>query len=364
MRLVVVIGARMQINAAVRAGGGEPRYAHGYRVTDPASLQAAIQAAGHARMEIESRLSKVSAGVEWSGGWGVVRLAGWGRLAPCSLCLYQREAGAPYLSHPPPSAPAQGPAVTMVRRHARGGDGSQQSYGPALQTVSGNYVAAKRKGVVGGVDYQLTGVVRFVQVRARGGGWNGGPARRHGAACGRAARHPAGGPQRRPARPALPCPVSPAPLQTDAVKRQLASGCVVLLSNLGFSAAGEVLNCDIYTGGWQGGGRRRVVGRVGLMAGVHSAVSPPSLPRPPACHLPPAAVAARAAIDLGADKLIVLTTPDSQPLALPLWLPLSDAESMLRGMVPADTRALDDDLARGGCGACGDGGSRQGDGVT
>lgn len=57
----------------------------------------------------------------------------------------------------------QGPAVTMVRRHARGGEGSQH-YGPALQTVSGNYVAAKRKGVVGGVDYQLTGVVRFVQV--------------------------------------------------------------------------------------------------------------------------------------------------------------------------------------------------------
>ncbi len=32
------------------------------------------------------------------------------------------------------------------------------------QTVSGNYVAAKRKGVVGGLDYQLTGMVRFVQV--------------------------------------------------------------------------------------------------------------------------------------------------------------------------------------------------------
>lgn len=30
--------------------------------------------------------------------------------------------------------------------------------------MSGNYVAAKRKGVVGGLDYQLTGMVRFVQV--------------------------------------------------------------------------------------------------------------------------------------------------------------------------------------------------------
>lgn len=59
VKLVVVIGARPQINKAVRESGAEPQYAHGYRVTDPASLQAAIQAAGHARMEIESRLSKV-----------------------------------------------------------------------------------------------------------------------------------------------------------------------------------------------------------------------------------------------------------------------------------------------------------------
>lgn len=61
----------------------------------------------------------------------------------------------------------QGPAVTVVRRHTRGGGGDGSNplhYGPALQTVSGNYVAAKRKGVVAGVDYQLTGVVRFVQV--------------------------------------------------------------------------------------------------------------------------------------------------------------------------------------------------------
>ena len=52
----------------------------------------------------------------------------------------------------------QGPAVTMVRRHTRGQD--RLHYGPALQTVSGNYVAAKRKGVVDGVDYGFTGAVR------------------------------------------------------------------------------------------------------------------------------------------------------------------------------------------------------------
>ena len=59
VRLVVVIGARLQINQAMRAAGVEPRYAHGCRVTDAATMQAAIQAAGHARMEVESRLSKV-----------------------------------------------------------------------------------------------------------------------------------------------------------------------------------------------------------------------------------------------------------------------------------------------------------------
>ena len=46
----------------------------------------------------------------------------------------------------------------MVRRHTRGLD--RVHYGPALQTVSGNYVAAKRKGVVDGVDYCFTGAVR------------------------------------------------------------------------------------------------------------------------------------------------------------------------------------------------------------
>lgn len=52
----------------------------------------------------------------------------------------------------------QGPAVTMVRRHNRGSD--RFHYGPALQTVSGNYVAAKRRGVVDGIDYGFTGTVR------------------------------------------------------------------------------------------------------------------------------------------------------------------------------------------------------------
>ena len=158
-KLVIVIGARPQINKAMRESGVEPRYEHGYRVTDAASLQAAIRAAGQARMEVESRLSKA-------------RAFGAG-LCSMFLCVCENrmlQVGQTRLLS------LQGPMVTMVRRHARsGGEGpqaasqqqqqqQQQHYGPALTTVSGNYVAAKRKGVVGGVDYQLTGVVRFVQV--------------------------------------------------------------------------------------------------------------------------------------------------------------------------------------------------------
>ncbi|GAB4815046.1 hypothetical protein N2152v2_002092 [Parachlorella kessleri] len=207
VKLVLVVGVRMQINKHVLEEGVKPRYEGGYRVTDTVTMAAAIEEAGKARMEIEARLSK-------------------------------------------------GPAVTMVRRHERGGDQSV-NFGPALSTVTGNYVAAKRKGVVDGVDYQHTGVVRFVQ--------------------------------------------------TEAVRKQLESGNVVLLSNLGYSAAGEVLNCDTYT------------------------------------------VATRAAVDLQADKLILLTLPETQPLDLPQWLPLSDAERLLKSMASTPTQAgcLDDELHAG-----------------
>ena len=75
-------------------------------------------------------------------------------------------------------------------------------------------------------------------------------------------------------------------------------------------------------------------------------------------------MAARAAIDLAADKLIVVTTPESQPLELPLWLPLSDAEALLRSMAPSMDQAgqLDDDLQRGGCCQCAVGAAAGGDG--
>ena len=51
----------------------------------------------------------------------------------------------------------QGPAIQMVRRHARSSD--QVHFGPALSTVTGNWVAAKHKGVIDGVDFGCTGMV-------------------------------------------------------------------------------------------------------------------------------------------------------------------------------------------------------------
>jgi len=48
--------------------------------------------------------------------------------------------------------------VQVVRRHSRSSDAFR--YAPAMSTVSGNYVAARRMGVVDGVDFGLTGMAR------------------------------------------------------------------------------------------------------------------------------------------------------------------------------------------------------------
>lgn len=73
----------------------------------------------------------------------------------------------------------------------------------------------------------------------------------------------------------------------EDIQRQLEGGNVVLLSNLGFTAAGEVLNCNTYD------------------VGLH------------------------AAVELGADKLFFLHLDEVTDLQLPHWLPLSEAQNML-----------------------------------
>jgi amino-acid N-acetyltransferase len=47
----------------------------------------------------------------------------------------------------------------MIRRHTKGD--KEIHFQPALTVVSGNYVTAKRRGVVEGTDYGLTGEVKW-----------------------------------------------------------------------------------------------------------------------------------------------------------------------------------------------------------
>lgn len=75
-------------------------------------------------------------------------------------------------------------------------------------------------------------------------------------------------------------------VQAEAVQRQLEQGHVVLLSNLAYSAAGEVLNCNSYD------------------------------------------VATHAAIELCADKFICILDGLAD-MQLPQWLPLNDAEHLI-----------------------------------
>ena len=130
VRLVIVHGARPQIEQRLAAAGLEPEYAEGMRVTDEPALEAAKEVIGVVRLEIESRLSM-----------GL------------------------------PNSPMAG---------AR------------LRVVSGNFVTARPLGVRNGVDFRYTGEVRRID--------------------------------------------------GEAIRSNLASGAVVLLSPLGCSPTGEVFN--------------------------------------------------------------------------------------------------------------------------
>ena len=95
-------------------------------------------------------------------------------------------------------------------------------------------------------------------------------------------------------------------VQADAIRRQLNGGHIVLLGNLAYSAAGEILNCDCYS------------------------------------------VATQAAIDLQADKLFCITTPSLQPFDLPQWLPISDAEQLLQSLLETMGKEANAMLAQSG----------------
>jgi len=100
-------------------------------------------------------------------------------------------------------------------------------------------------------------------------------------------------------------------VQADAIRKQLNGGHIVLLGNLAYSAAGEVLNCDCYS------------------------------------------VATQAAIDLQADKLFCMTTPSLQPFDLPHWLPISDAEQLLQNLLESKDKDAHAPLQQSGIGGLG-----------
>lgn len=104
IRLVLVHGARPQIEAELKSRGVRSRYAQGLRVTDEAALMAVKQAAGVLRIEIEAVLSQ-----------GL------------------------------PSSPMAGAQIRVN---------------------SGNFITARPIGVRKGVDFQFTGAVRKVDAFA------------------------------------------------------------------------------------------------------------------------------------------------------------------------------------------------------
>ena len=60
VRIVLIIGARQQIDELLEKQGEAPQYAAGYRITDSVAMQTAVQAAGASRMAVEAQLSKVN----------------------------------------------------------------------------------------------------------------------------------------------------------------------------------------------------------------------------------------------------------------------------------------------------------------
>ena len=133
IKLVLVHGFRPQVSEQLKAKGHPERFSHGVRITDPPALDAAQEAAGQLRFEIEAAFSQ-----------GL-------------------------------------PNTPMANA--------------TLRVVSGNFLTARPVGIVDGVDFQHTGLVRKVDA--------------------------------------------------TAIRRAIDTGAVVLLSPFGFSPTGEAFNLQM-----------------------------------------------------------------------------------------------------------------------